>query len=56
MPEINITVDSPVIRKQNEPTPHATVELTARRTLDNNNLNLDHEEIDIVVYPEQQKI
>ena len=56
MPEINITVDSPIIRKQNEPTPHATVEMTARRTLDNNILILDHEEIDIVIYPEQQKV
>jgi len=56
MPEINITVDSPTIRKKNEPKPHATIEMAARRTLDNNILILDHEEIDIVVYPEQQKI
>jgi len=56
MPEINITVDSPTIAKKNEPKPHATVELAARRTLDNNILILDHEEIDIVVYPEQQKV
>jgi hypothetical protein len=56
MPEINITVDSPTIRKADEPTPHATVEMAARRTLDNNILILDHEEIDIVIYPEQQKV
>jgi hypothetical protein len=56
MPEINIAVDSPTIRKDNEPTPHATVALEARRTLDNNIMILDHEDIDIVVYPEQQKV
>jgi hypothetical protein len=56
MADINITIDSPTIRKKNEPKPHATVELAARRTLDNNILILDHEEIDIVVYPEQQKV
>ena len=49
MPEINITVDSPTIRKKNEPKPHATIEMAARRTLDNNILILDHEDIDIVV-------
>ena len=36
MAEINITVDSPTIRKENEPKPQATVELAARKTLDNN--------------------
>ena len=56
MPEINITVDSPTIRKENEPTPHATVEMAARRTLDNNILILDHGEIDIVIYTEKQKV
>ena len=56
MAEINITVDSPTIRKENEPKPQATVELAARKTLDNNILILDHEEIDIVVYPEKKKI
>ena len=56
MAEINITVDSPTIRKENEPKPQATVELAARKTLDNNILILDHEEIDIVVYPEKNKI
>ena len=56
MPEIKITVDSPIVRKKYEPTPHATIEMVARRTLDNNILILDHEEIDIVVYPEQQKV
>ena len=56
MAEINITVDSPIIRKENEPTPHATIEMVARRTLDNNILVLDHQDIDIVVYPEQKKV
>ena len=56
MADINITVDSPVIRKENEPEVQATVEMNARRTLDNNIMILDHEEIDIVVYPEDQKI
>jgi hypothetical protein len=56
MSDINITVDSPTIQKQNEPTPHATVEIVARRTLDNNIMILDHDEIDIVLYPEQQKV
>lgn len=56
MADINITVDSPTIRKENEPKPQATVEIAARKTLDNNILILDHEEIDIVVYPEKNKI
>lgn len=56
MAEVKITVDSPSIRKKNEPKPQATVELAARKTLDNNILILDHEEIDIVVYPEKNKI
>ncbi len=56
MPEINIAIDSPTIRKKNEPTPHATIKIEARRTLDNNIMILDHEDIDIVIYAEQQKV
>ena len=56
MADLNITVDSPTIRKKNEPKPHATIKLAARRTLDNNILILDHEEIDIIVYEDQQKV
>ena len=56
MADINITVDSPTIRKKNEPKPQVTVELEARRTLDNNIMIMDHEEIDIIVYPEKKKI
>ena len=56
MADIDIKVDSPSIRKKNEPKVQATVELAARKTLDNNILILDHEEIDIVIYPEKSKI
>ena len=56
MADINITVDSPVIQKKNEPQVQTTIEMKARRTLDNNIMILDHEEIDIVVYPEDRKI
>lgn len=56
MAEINISVDSPSIRKKNEPKPQVTIELEARRTLDNNIMIMDHEEIDIIVYTEKKKI
>ena len=52
MADINITVNVP----EKEPQPQATVELVARKTLDNNILIMDHEEIDIVVYPETSTI
>jgi hypothetical protein len=56
MAEIDIAVDSPSIRKKNKPKPHATVALEARRTLDNNIMIMDHEEIDIIIYTEKNKI
>ena len=56
MADVEIKVDSPSIRKKNEPKTQAVVKLAARKTLDNNILILDHEEIDIVVYPDKKKI
>jgi len=52
MADITIKVNAP----ESEPAPQTTVELIARKTLDGNILIMDHEEIDIVVYPENKKI
>jgi hypothetical protein len=54
MADIKITVDAPSVEKEIKP--QATIELKARRTVDGNILIMDHEEIDIVVYPEDKKI
>lgn len=54
MPEIKINVTAPVIVEP--PKPHATIELEARKTLDGNILIMDHEQIDVVIYPEKNKI
>ena len=53
MADIKITVNAPEIVE--EPKPQATIELKARRTLDGNILIIDHEEIDVVLYPENKK-
>ena len=52
MADIEITVNTPPA----EPEPHATIELQARKTLDDNIMIMDHEQIDVVIYPAKNKI
>ena len=52
MADVTIKVNTP----EPEPEPQATVELEARKTLDNNILIMDHEQVDIVIYPAKNKI
>ena len=52
--DILIKVDLP--EKDKEPEPQATVSLKIRKSLEGNLIITDHEDIDIVVIPAQQKI
>ena len=54
MVDITIKVNTPEIEET--PKPQTTIELNARRTLDGNIPIMDHEEIDVVLYPETKKI
>tara|TARA_Y100000296_G_C5154062_1_gene248019 strand:- start:969 stop:1565 length:597 start_codon:yes stop_codon:yes gene_type:complete len=53
--DIMIKVDLPK-EGEGEPTPHASVELKVRKTLEGNLMITDHEDIDIVLVPAQSKI
>ncbi len=52
MSDITLKVNSPELESK----PQVTIELVARKTLDGNFLIMDHEEVDIVVYPVDKKI
>ncbi len=52
---IEITVGSPAVAEEEKPI-QASMSLNARKSLDGNIMIFDHEEIDIVVMPEQNKV
>lgn len=54
--DIVIKVDLPEEKEQEAPKPHASVSLQIRKTLEGNLLITDHEDIDIVMVPAQNKI